>query len=159
MPQPLRLADPLHLLVAQVAALILSLAVALPAVAEERPVHAPDGLAIGGYDAVAYFSEGRAVPGQRTHAVKWRGAIWLFSAPETLAAFEMNPRAYAPRFGGYCAYALSEGRLAAGDPLAFAIRDGRLYLAHSPRYLALWSADPAGRIGLAEGYWPAILGR
>lgn len=155
MAQPIRLADPRRLL----AALVFALSFAGAAAADERPVHATDGLAIGGYDAVAYFTQGRAVPGQTAHALKWRGAVWLFATSESLVAFEMNPRAYAPRFGGYCAFALSEGQLAPGDPLAFAIRDGRLYLAHSPHHLALWSADPAARILLAEGHWPGILGR
>lgn len=134
---------------------------ALPATAraEARPVAAPAGLALGGFDAVAYFTEGRAVPGQPDHALKWRGAVWHFAGPDTLLAFEMNPRAFAPRFGGYCAVALSEGRLAAGDPTVFAIRDGRLYLAHSAALMDLWRAESADRIRAAELHWPAILGR
>ena len=137
------------------------LALALPGVVrgEQRPIAATEGVAIGGYDAVAYFTEGAAVPGRADHALRWRGAIWLFSRAETLLAFEMNPRAYAPRFGGYCAVALSEGRLETGDPRVFAIRDGRLYLAHSAALMARWQADPPARIAAAEAHWPAILGR
>lgn len=142
---------------AMLAAAVLALTGA--AQAEQRPVAATKGFAIGGYDAVAYFTEGTAVEGRPEHALRWRGAIWLFSRPETLMAFEMNPRAYAPRFGGYCAVALSEGRLAAGDPRVFAIEGGRLYLAHSAALMARWKAETAARIVAAEGHWPAILGR
>lgn len=150
---------PLPALAAALVALVLLAGFAGAAAAKDRPVAAVEGIAIGGYDVVAYFVEGRPVAGRPEHALKWRGAVWLFAGPETLMAFEMNPRAYAPRFGGYCAYALSQGKLATGDPQAFAIRDGRLYLAHTPALLALWSADPAARIEAAEAQWPAILDR
>lgn len=135
------------------------LALSGPMRAEAPVVSAPEGLALGGYDAVAYFTEGAPVPGRPEHALRWRGAVWLFSGAETLLAFEMNPRAYAPRFGGYCAVALSEGRLAPGDPLVFAIVDGRLYLAHSRDLLDLWRKDGPARIEAAQAHWPAILGR
>ena len=140
-------------------ALLLALALPPAGRAGESAVAAPGGFAIGGYDAVAYFTEGAAVPGRPDHALRWRGAVWLFSGPETLMAFEMNPRAYAPRFGGSCAFALSEGRLAAGDPRVFAIEGGRLYLAHTAALMARWQAGPAARIAAAEAHWPAILGR
>jgi len=141
------------------AAVLLWFAPVVSIRAEEPPVHAIGGFALGGHDVVAYFTEGRPVPGDRRHALKWRGAVWLFASPETLLAFEMNPRAYAPRFGGYCAWALSEGKLASGDPAAFAIRDNRLYVAHSPEFLARWLDDPEGRIDAARARWPAILRR
>lgn len=142
-----------------IAALLTALALTGMARAEEPVFAAPEGLAIGGYDAVAYFSEGAAVPGRREHALRWRGAVWLFSGAETLMAFEMNPRAYAPRFGGYCAVALSEGKLATGDPRVFTIEGGRLYLAHTPALMDLWRTDRAARIEAAQAHWPAILDR
>ena len=123
------------------------------------PVAAVGGVAAGGYDVVAYFTQGEPVPGDPAHALKWRGAVWLFASAESQLAFEMNPRAYAPRFGGYCAFALSQGRLALADPAAFAIHEGRLYLAHSPAVLDRWRADPARFIDAARAEWPAVLGR
>lgn len=141
------------------AAALLLVVLAAPLRSEQPAVSGPGGVALGGHDAVGYFTEGRPVPGDPRLALKWRGAVWLFASPETLLAFEMNPRAYAPRFGGYCAWALSEGLLAPGDPAAFAIRDGRLYLAHSPAFLARWLEDPEGRIEAAQVEWPAILRR
>ena len=140
-------------------AALLAVVPARPGQAEEPPVHTVGGFALGGHDVVAYFTEGRPVAGDARHALKWRGAVWLFASPEALLAFEMNPRAYAPRFGGYCAWALSEGRLAPGDPAAFAIRDGRLYIAHSPELLARWLEDADRRIDAARTLWPAILRR
>lgn len=144
---------------ALVTALALAAVQTPAASAEEPPVYMVEGLALAGYDVVTYFTESRPVTGKRAHALKWRGAIWLFSSPETQMAFEMNPRAYMPRFGGYCAFAMSQGRLVAADPMAFTIHDGRLYLAHTPDLMARWRADPTGFIRAARAEWPAVLGR
>jgi hypothetical protein len=151
----------------RLAALVLALPLALmPALvvpgglrADEPPVAMAEGLALSGHDVVAYFKQGRAIEGRPEHALKWRGAVWRFASAETQMAFEMNPRAYAPRFGGYCALALSAGRLAPSDPGVFAIHEGRLYLAASPSALARWQADPTTHIAAARAEWPTVLGR
>lgn len=128
--------------------------------AEGRSVAAVQGLAIGGYDPVAYFTEGRAVPGRQDHALKWRGAVWLFVSSDTMLAFEMNPRAYAPRFGGYCADALAaEGRLTPGDPRLFVIDDGRLYLLGSAAARDRWRHDADALAEQAQAHWPGVLKR
>lgn len=119
-------------------------------------VFAPAGLALGGHDAVAYFIEGRAVPGLPSLALRWRGAVWRFATATNLAVFEGNPTAFAPQFGGYCAYGLSLGLALAGDPTAFAIVDGRLYLAHSTDFLRLLAADAAAVTEAARRAWPGL---
>jgi hypothetical protein len=141
--------------------LILALgaaALALPAGAEEPYVHVARGAAVAGYDPVGYFTEGRPVRGSMANAVKWRGAIWYFASPASRAAFEADPTAYAPQFGGYCAYAVARGFTADIDPSAWHIRDGKLYLTHSPKVYALWSADMDGNIRQANANWPGVLG-
>ncbi len=152
------------------ALLRLLLALLVPAAAQADPqaltaaalappvarVFAPAGLALGGHDAVAYFTESRAVPGNPAMALRWRGAVWRFASPANLAAFESNPTAYAPQFGGYCAYAMSQGMALSGDPTAFAVLDGRLYLAHNPEILRQLASDPARVIDMARRFWPEL---
>lgn len=130
-----------------------------PALAEEPDIYAPNGVAISGYDAVAYFVENRAVPGDADHALRWRGAVWYFVSARNMEAFEMNPVAYAPQYGGYCAYSVSKGSAGASVPEAFAIRDGRLFLTSSETIRAVWAADMAENIRRADANWPAVLAK
>ena len=149
-----------QLLVLTAALLLAVLAPAAgPARAGSPLFHTENGVAIRGYDTVAYFRRGEAVPGRPDIAVAWKGAIWRFASQDNREAFEANPRAYAPRFGGYCAYAVSRGYLAAGDPQAWEIVDGRLYLIHDPALKRVWERDVAGNLALAEANWPALLKR
>ncbi|WP_254683338.1 YHS domain-containing (seleno)protein [Phaeobacter sp. LSS9] len=125
--------------------------------ADPALVSAPKGVAAGGHDVVAFFQDGTAVLGQQTHAILWHGAVWRFASSQNQERFELNPRAYAPRFGGYCAYALSKGYLAPGNPSLWVIADGRLYLLNNPSALAAWQAERQALIAAAEGRWPKIL--
>lgn len=144
---------------------LLTGAAVLPAVglgardvrAEAAPVCAQEGRALRGYDPVAYFADGRARPGNGAFALRWRGATWLFAEEEHLEDFMMNPHAFAPRYGGYCALGLSQGALRVGDPEAWVIHDGRLYLIHSAPELVLWKQDIAGNLRAADSNWPGIL--
>lgn len=117
-----------------------------------------DGLALGGTDVVAYFAEGRALAGRPEHAVEWQGARWLFASEENRRRFEEDPQAYAPQFGGYCAYAVSKGALAPTDPEAWTIVDGKLYLNFSPAVRERWAADREANISRAEANWPRLSG-
>ncbi|MFW8636245.1 YHS domain-containing (seleno)protein [Cribrihabitans pelagius] len=122
------------------------------------PVYsAREGVAIGGYDAVAFFERGEARPGRRLHAVMWKGVVWRFSSARNQALFEANPRAYAPAFGGYCAYSLSQGHLRRGDPQVWSIVGGELYLLNNPAAASRWRGNTAPLIAEAAAYWPAIL--
>lgn len=125
-----------------------------PAAAAEPQVYAVGGVAIAGYDPVAYFTEGRPVRGASGHSLIWHGATWYFVSAETMEAFEMNPYAYAPQYGGYCAYEMSRGALSSTEPDAFSVVDGRLYLTHSLEVRAMWAADVPGHIALADAHWP-----
>lgn len=143
-------------------ALILSLfaacaALVLPAAADEPMFHGREGIAIGGYDTVAFFTDGRPVPGQPDFAVMWKGVVWHFATARNQEVFEANPRAYAPRFGGYCAYAVSQGYLASGSPSNWQIVDGQLYILHNGAVHQMWQPAAAELIVQAAGNWPEVL--
>jgi YHS domain-containing protein len=128
-----------------------------PALADEPEIYAPGGVAISGYDPVAYFAEHKPVLGSADHALRWRGAMWYFVDGENMEAFEMNPSAYAPQYGGYCAYALSKGAIAPTVPEAFTIHDGALYLNNSTAVRTIWTQDIPGNILKANANWPTVL--
>lgn len=100
----------------------------------------PDGVAIGGWDTVAYFTENRAIEGNPDIAHEWNGATWYFSSAENRDLFAGDPEAYAPQFGGWCAYALSQGQYAAEvEPdTAWTVRDGELFLNWDPGVRDKW---------------------
>ena len=112
-----------------------------------------DGKALSGYDPVAYFVVQDAVQGNPSFEFAWNGAKWLFSSQENLEKFRANPEAYAPQFGGYCAYAVSEGHTASGDPQAWKVVDGKLYLNYSKDVKKKWEENQAERIQKAGVNW------
>ena len=128
-----------------------------PAVAGEREVFSNGGVAISGYDPVAYFTEGRPVKGDAAHALMWHGATWYFVNAATMEAFEMNPLAYAPQYGGYCAYAMTKGAIAPTVPEAFSVVGGRLYLNYSTEVRTIWARDIPDNIALADAHWAGVL--
>jgi len=127
-----------------------------PAVAEQRGrVMAPAGVALAGFDPVAYFTDGRAVPGRTDIALRWRGVRWHFATAAHRAAFEANPKAYVPQFGGLCALSVVRGEPEPGHPEHWTIVDGRLYFAAGAAQLAQVMGDPAGTIRNARSNWAA----
>jgi len=142
------------------AALIgVSLIAAAPAQAgAEKTFQSFLGTAINGYDPVAYFTEGKPVEGSSDHAYKWNGAEWHFASAENLATFKSDPEKYAPQYGGYCAYAVSEGYTAKTEPDAWKIVDGKLYLNYNKDVQEKWAQDISGRIANADKNWPTVLG-
>ena len=137
----------------------LSLVVAVPAALAKDPIYTSSfgDLAVSGYDAVAYFKEGKPVEGSDDHEVEWQGATWRFSSAANKAAFEADPEAYAPQYGGYCAWAVSQGYTASTVPEAWKIVDGKLYLNYSKGVQSTWEQDIPGNIAKANGHWPAVL--
>lgn len=137
----------------------LSLASFVPAAAA-RPVYVGvDGghVAVSGYDTVSYF-DGAGVPvkGDAAFAVEHDGAVYHFANAANAARFAADPDAFMPRYGGHCAWAMARGYLAPGDPLAYAIVDGRLYLNFNQAVKAKWDIDRAGYIAAAEKNWAAM---
>lgn len=114
------------------------------------------GQAIRGYDPVAYFTEGRPVEGQSAFSLDWNGATWRFASAENRALFEADPERYAPQYGGYCAWAVSQGYTASVDPNAWDIVDGRLFLNYSKDIQTKWRAGQADFIVAADRNWPEV---
>ena len=131
--------------------------IARPVMAATPDVFAIDGLAIRGADPVAFFTQSDFVMGSADHQLMWKGATWQFSSAQNMAAFEANPDAYAPQFGGYCAYAMSKGYIATSVPEAWTVHEDKLYLNYSTTVRGIWSGDIPGNIVKAEGHWPDIL--
>ena len=144
------------LLVAAAAAPVIAFA-ATRSAAQTQRVYNNGGVAIDGTDAVAYFKEGRPVPGNPDLRVNWMGADWYFSSAENRTAFEADAKAYAPQYGGYCAWAVSQGYTASTVPEAWAIVDGKLYLNYSKRIQRRWEEDIPGHIAAADAQWPGIM--
>ena len=113
--------------------------------------------AIGGYDAVAYFTENRAVRGKRSHVHRWHGAEWRFSSRENRDIFATDPESYAPQYGGHCAWAVSQGYRAKGDPKVWRIVDGKLYLNCSHVVQQRWQRRLERNLVKADNNWPGIL--
>ena len=134
-------------------------ALLLPAAARAATpeVYAEGGVAIDGTDPTSYFTEGRPVPGDPAITLDWRGATWRFASAQARDLFAADPEAYAPQFGGYCAWAVAEGYTAATVPDAWEIVDGRLYLNFSRRIQRRWARDIPGNIARGEANWPAVL--
>jgi len=129
------------------------------ALADKDPVYTGllSNTGAGGYDTVSYFNTGEPVKGSTKYTSEHMGATWRFSTAENLALFEETPERYAPAYGGYCAWAVSQGYLAKGDPQHWAIRDGRLFLNYDESVQNRWLKDTEAFIRQADANWPKVL--
>ena len=109
-------------------------------------------LAVDGYDA-----EAKPVKGDKAFSTKFNGAEWRCSSAENLAIFTADPEAYAPQYGGYCAWAVAQNYTARGNPANWAIVDGKLYLNYNNEIQERWNKDIPGFIASADKNWPAVL--
>lgn len=122
------------------------------AMANHLEIH-PDGVAIQGYDTVAFFTLDRATKGQPEFSHEWDGATWWFARAEHRDMFASDPERYAPRFGGYCTGGLSLGIKRVADPENWYIVDGTLHLHHSPEGREEALADLNSTLAEAEENW------
>ena len=134
-------------------------AVAGPTDARKAPVHTGfiGNTAVSGYDPVAYFVQGRPVKGDRGFTATHNGAEYRFANAANRDAFKANPAKYAPQFGGYCAWAVSQGYTASADPNVWKIVQGKLYLNYNAEVGRKWSKDIPGHIRSANANWPRVL--
>lgn len=119
-------------------------------------VNAEGGIAVRGTDVVAYATQGRPVAGSAAFAHTWRGATWRFATAAHRDAFAADPERFAPAYGGFCAYAVSEGYTAPIDPAAWRIVDGRLFLNYDRSVQRRWERDIPGRVARADANWPRL---
>ncbi len=112
--------------------------------------------AINGYDPVAYFTESKPVVGKKENSFVWKGETWHFSSVKNKETFKSNPEKYAPQFGGFCAYGVSDGYKAKVDPQAWSILDSKLYLNYNKDVQQLWNKDQKNFIEQATQKWPEV---
>ena len=147
-------------LAAAVAGFAATLTIPATAHAAEAPVYTGilNNVAVSGYDPVAYFTDGKPVKGNAKFATNYKGAEFRFASANHLAAFKANPAKYAPQYGGYCAWAVSQGYTASADANVWKIVGGKLYLNYNQEIGQKWSKNIPGFIASANKNWPTVLG-
>lgn len=115
------------------------------------------GLAINGYDTVAYFEDDHPVKGSAEFETSYLGATWRFASAEHLDLFLADPDAYVPQYGGYCAWAMGHGDVVKSDPEVWTLYQDKLYLNINKRYQKKWLADIDMWIAKADAFWPDVL--
>lgn len=124
--------------------------------AQKAEVFQKGGLAIGGYDPVAFFLENKPVLGSSAFTLEWKNATWRFSNQQNLDSFLRAPESYAPQYGGYCAYGMADGHKAPTQPDTWTIVEGKLYFNYNQKVKQLWNKDIPGFILKANENWPKI---
>lgn len=114
------------------------------------------GVIIDGYDAVAFFTEGKAMKGNTAFQAAYKGAIYQFASADNKTLFEANPEKYKVQFGGWCAYAVSQGYTASIDINTWKIQENRLIFQYSKRIANRWAKDPNGYLKKADKQWPGV---
>lgn len=115
-----------------------------------------DGVAIKGYDPVAFFKDNRPVRGNDDLRFEYKGSTFIFASPDNRAAFISDPERYAPQYGGYCAFGTARGYKADIDPSTFTVVGDRLYLNYNAQVQREWNADRARFIHQADERWPTV---
>lgn len=150
--------NPKYILIAATA-FAAPLAVIAPAQADGGVFVGVEGanIAVSGYDTVSYF-QGNGVPvlGDARFTVEHDGAEFRFASQRNADLFAENPDAYAPQYGGHCAWAMSRGSLAPGDPELYKIVDGKLYLNFNQQVQRTWLGDIEGFIAKSDPAWAQI---
>jgi YHS domain-containing protein len=139
----------------------LALVLALTSAAPDKTLinRDRDGIALQGYDPVAYFTDGKPVKGDARYQASFRGAVYRFASAAHKQAFEQAPEKYEPAFGGYCGYAASINRLSPISPEFWEIIDGRLVLQHNQKAWDAWHEDRPGNLHKADANWPGLVQR
>lgn len=117
----------------------------------------PSGVAIRGFDTVAYFTEGKPLKGNDQYQHEWMGAQWKFSSEENLTLFVADSEKYAPQFGGYCAYGVATDSLVKIEGDQWTIVDNKLYLNYDANLQEMWLKDVGGYIAKAESKFDMLL--
>ncbi|QHW01565.1 YHS domain-containing (seleno)protein [Spirosoma endbachense] len=139
-----------------------------PSLAQSKPIadsptvrkqqfNLENGIALQGYDAVAYFTQNKAVKGSASTAYTYKNVTYRFATPANLKAFQENPERYEPQYGGWCAYAMgATGEKVEVDPETFKIKDGKLFLFYHTfinNTLPKWNKDENNLHKKADASW------
>ncbi len=131
----------------------LSLFVYAGLFAQQDEIYVKDKAAIGGYDVVSYFKDGKPVKGSPDFSVMYKGTNWFFSNRANADLFKATPGKYEPQYGGYCAFGCSRGYKAKTSPDAWTIVDGKLYLNYNTDVRETWNKDQRVYIKKADANW------
>jgi YHS domain-containing protein len=115
-----------------------------------------EGLALKGYDPVAYFTDNKPAAGLGDFELDWKGAKWRFATARNRELFTSEPEKYAPQYGGYCAWAVGHGYTAKGDPETWKIVDGKLYLNYNRDVKAKWEQETQELISKGNENWSSF---
>ena len=145
-------------IISTVGAVLILATIIAPGVQAESAVavNQVDGIALHGFDPVAYFTQNKAVKGEPVLTASYQGVTYQFASKEDQAAFEADPAKYVPQYGGFCALATSKGIKADIDPHALAINDGKLYVNYSDKALQAYQHDIKGNTNNANHNWPEV---
>jgi hypothetical protein len=138
-------------------ALVLLALPALAATTERVVTDQHTGLALYGFDPVAYFTDAKPVEGRPSLEHAYAGVVWRFDNPGNRAAFARDPQVYMPRFGGYDPLGVAEGAARPGHPDLWLIVEDQLFLFQKPADRAAFARDPQAYIKAAEAKWPQVL--
>lgn len=116
-----------------------------------------NGIAIRGYDTVAYFTQSKPVEGSDAFSTQWSGATWKFASQEHLNLFIENPEKYAPQYGGYCAYGVAQMNLVKIEPDQWTIIDDKLYLNFNAKLNKAWKKNTTSYIKMADALFEKLL--
>lgn len=138
---------------------ILLLLAVLPALAQTKSLLNLDktGVAIQGYDPVAFFTDNKPVKGDARFPARHNGATYYFASKEHRDLFKADPAKYEPAFGGYCAFGVSRGKVVEIDVAAFQIVEGRLLLQYSKGVREDFNKDSKGNLTKADANWPGLI--
>jgi YHS domain-containing protein len=119
-------------------------------------VNTEHGLALKGYDPVAYFTTGKPMPGLAQFSITYNGAVYRFASAANRDSFVAAPDKFLPQYGGYCAYAIALNTIADIDPDEWTIVNGKLYLNNNFLSQTLWFLDKSGYIAKGDQNWPRV---
>lgn len=120
------------------------------------PVNVSAGVAIDGYDPVAYFTDGEPTRGNPCLEMEHQGAAYRFASQENLEAFAQDPSAFLPQLGGFSVFGMAKGKRYDVNPTSFDIIEGKLYLSRNRKVRELWQANPVGYLDQAQENWRAL---
>lgn len=136
--------------------LALLFTICFSAIAQTSEVYQKDGIAINGYDAVAFFTEKMPVKGDKQFKYSYKNVDWLFSSADHRDLFKTSPEKYAPQYGGYCAFGTADGHKAPTQADTWTIVDDKLYFNYNLKVKDLWNKNMQANIEKADAKWPTM---
>jgi YHS domain-containing protein len=133
----------------------LVILVAISVQAQKTEIFAPSGIALNGYDVVAFY-ENKSVKGSDAIITVWKGVKWYFSTEANKNSFLQNPQQYEPQYGGWCAYGASRGYKAPTDAVTYAVINNKLYFNFNMKVKELWDKNRQTYIDSANVKWPSF---